>query len=74
MNLARLQLWGNSENVIFQVRESSGEWQTYKTDKDKISEMLLPAGQYYLRIGEQIRRAFILKPNGKAEITIDSTR
>ncbi|MBF0349945.1 MAG: hypothetical protein HQM11_02885 [SAR324 cluster bacterium] len=74
LNLARLQLWGNSENVIFQVRESSGEWQTYKTDKDKISEMLLPAGQYYLRIGEQIRRAFILKPNGKAEITIDSTR
>ncbi|MBF0280257.1 MAG: hypothetical protein HQM13_20830 [SAR324 cluster bacterium] len=63
LNMEGVQLWGNPRKLLFQLRERNHPWQSYFTASDKKKTLTLPAGQYYLKIGKSIRRAFILNPD-----------
>lgn len=74
LNLERMQRWGVPGKVLFQIRASRQPWQSHYTDQDKITLLRLPVGNYYLRIGKHIRRAFVLTPGKTAKIDIDQLR
>ena len=44
----------------FRVRLGSNLWHHYRTDRDSITEMVLPVGRYYLSVGNTLKRAFTL--------------
>lgn len=63
LNLTQTQLWGEPNRLLFQLRERSNPWQSYYSASDKQKALLLPTGQYYLKVGGTIRRAFTLSAN-----------
>lgn len=74
LNLERFRAWGDSHRILFQIREGGDPWHSYQTSLDRIINLRLPSGFYYLRIGKNIRRAFILKENETKKLKITNFR
>jgi WD40 repeat protein len=68
LNLENFPTWRNSGKIEFQLRRSGQTWQTYYTAQDLIASLQLPVGAYYLKIGENIQHAFLLKTNEQVEV------
>ena len=71
LNLEHYQAWGSIGRTDFQIREGNTAWQTYTSDKDQMVKLELPIGRYYLQVGNQIKKAFILNEGKVTEIHIE---
>jgi hypothetical protein len=60
LDLTEASVWRRAGRVNFRVRLGSNLWQHYRTDRDSITEMVLPVGRYYLSVGNALKRAFTL--------------
>ncbi|MDT8445408.1 MAG: WD40 repeat domain-containing protein [bacterium] len=59
------------ERLQFQIKMAGSNWRTYLTDADKRKTLMLPKGEYYLRINQKVKRAFVLKQNETLKDEID---
>ena len=71
VNLEQTQLWGNPQHLLFEVRRGGAPWQSYFTASDRKKRLTLPLGDYYLKLGNSIRRAFVL--TSKEMVTLEGT-
>ena len=67
LDLTEASVWRRAGRVNFRVRLGSNLWHHYRTDRDSITEMVLPVGRYYLSVGNTLKRAFTL---GEQEIHV----
>ena len=70
LNLQSAKAWKDDGRVKFQLRKEAGGWQSYTTEKDGIVHMLLPEGNYSLRVGAKLEKTFLMKKESKHEIVI----
>ncbi|NQU64959.1 MAG: hypothetical protein HQ517_11870, partial [SAR324 cluster bacterium] len=70
LNLANIQQWGQKdERISFQLKREPGNWLTYSTDTDKTKTLLLKEGNYYLKINERVRKAFVINQKNNRQST-----
>jgi len=74
LNFEETQRWGYPTRVVFQLRERGTPWQSFYTANDKRKILILPTGQYYLKIGGKIRRAFELIANSDVVVEGDGVQ
>lgn len=67
LDLTEASVWRRAGRVNFRVRMGNNPWHHYRTDRDSITEMVLPVGRYYLSVGNSLKRAFTL---GEQEIRV----
>ena len=60
LDLTEAAVWRRAGRVNFRIRLGSNPWQHYRTDRDSITEMVLPVGKYYLSVGDALKKAFTL--------------
>jgi hypothetical protein len=61
IDLSDVQQWGvYTDLVSFQLRWNGSNWFTYFTDINKRKTLLLKEGNYYLRVNDKVRQAFII--------------
>ena len=70
LNLQSAKAWKDGGRVKFHLRKEAGSWQSYTTDKDGIVHMLMPEGNYSLRIGSKLEKTFLIKKESKHVIVI----
>ena len=70
IDLQSAKAWKDDGRVKFQLRNEAGSWQSYTTEKDGIIHMLLPEGNYSLRVGAKLEKTFLMKKDMKHEIVL----
>lgn len=61
VNLSNIQQWGvSSERLKFQIKRERNEWMTFFTSNNKQKTVLLKQGNYYVKVNNKVRKAFIL--------------
>jgi len=61
LDLTKIEQFGDRKQIKFQLKRSSLEWMTYRSDTDQTKALLLPTGEYYLRVNKKLKRAFVVK-------------
>jgi hypothetical protein len=61
VDLADVDTFGYPGQVPFQLRRERGPWMSYFSDADRRKRMLMPAGNYYLRVGNKVRNVFSIR-------------
>lgn len=66
VNLSNIQQWGlSSERVKYQIKRERHGWMTFYTDTNKQKTVLLRQGNYYVKVNNKVRKAFILSQNNQ---------
>ncbi|NIP72188.1 MAG: hypothetical protein GWO16_03760, partial [Gammaproteobacteria bacterium] len=60
LDLSDVDTFGAPDRVPFQLRRERGAWLTYTTDTDRRKSLLLPVGNYYLKVADRVRNAFTI--------------
>ncbi|MGK0290038.1 MAG: WD40 repeat protein [bacterium] len=62
IDISKIQQWNiDGRRIMFQLKRNNFDWWSFYSDPDKTKVMLLQKGNYYLKINDQVRRAFIIK-------------
>lgn len=70
LDMTAVDLIGHPARMTFQVRRAKGQWHTYRTDADRRKQLLLPVGNYYLRVGRKVVAAFSIPPGEAADVKV----
>ncbi len=70
LDLQQLDPVGNPKRVPFSLRWQKGPWLYFITDSDKQKHLLLPPGQWRLRVGGRVHRVFSLAKSGQLHIIL----
>jgi len=61
VDLSSVQQWGKkSDRVAFQLKRNKNNWMTFLSDTNKNKTLLLQEGNYYLRVNNRVRKAFVI--------------
>jgi len=62
LDLSNIQQWQtHTDRITFQLKRNQEHWLSYRTDTDKTKTLLLKGGNYYLKLNDRVRKAFIVK-------------
>ena len=61
LDLTEVDSFGEAGAVPFQLRRGREAWRTYLSDADRRKRLLLPRGDYYLRVEGELRQAFTVR-------------
>jgi hypothetical protein len=64
IDLAEVDIFGYPGSVPFQLRRERGPWMSYTSDGDRRKHLLMPAGNYYLRVDNKVRNVYSIKGDG----------
>lgn len=65
-NLTNIQQWGlSSERIAYQIKRERYGWMTFYTDTNKQKTILLRQGNYYFKVNNKVRKAFIIKQDNQ---------
>ncbi len=70
LDLSEVDTFGYPERVPFGLRRERGAWLTYTTDMDRKKDLLLPQGNYYLRIDKKMRKVFTIAPQKQVPVMV----
>jgi len=70
LDLSSVDLFGAPDAVPFSLRRERGNWVTYRTDADRRKALLLPVGNYYLRVGERVAKVFTVQSRAQTPVTV----
>ena len=74
LDLSVVDVFGDPGRIPFQLRRARGEWLSFYTDKDRKKSLLLPAGDYYLRVKKKVLKAFTIRPPAARQVVVDALR
>ena len=60
-----------TDRVLFELKRNEGVWHSYATDTDKTKSLMLPTGNYYLRVDNKVKSAFTIKKGEKVETDLE---
>ncbi|HEX7927409.1 MAG TPA: hypothetical protein VF678_07450, partial [bacterium] len=64
IDLGEVDIFGYPNSVPFQLRRERGPWMSYTSDGDRRKHLLMPAGNYYLRVDNKVRNVYSIKGDG----------
>jgi hypothetical protein len=73
-DLSDVDVFGYPGAVPFELRRSKGPWVSYYSDRDRKKQILLPTGNYYLRVADKIRAAFVINAASETPIKVKMDR
>ncbi|MCH8842724.1 MAG: hypothetical protein IID61_07055 [SAR324 cluster bacterium] len=74
LDISSIDIFGYPDRTAFRLRKAKGLWHTYYTDKDRRKSLLLPVGNYYLRINKKLRRVFTIKAEEEVPLIVTASR
>jgi len=61
LDLTKIEQFGDRKRIKFQLKRGSMAWMSFVSDTDQTKSLLLPKGEYYLRVNNKLKRAFVVK-------------
>ena len=61
VNLTDTDIFGYPGQVPFQLRRERGPWLSYSTDADRKKMLLLPEGNYYMKVDNKVRNVYTIR-------------
>ncbi len=74
LDLSAVDLLGHEGRLPFRLRLARAQWHSYFTDTDRRKKLLLPVGNYYLKVNDKVVKAFSVRAGETAQVTVDVLR
>lgn len=74
LDLSVIDLLGHEGRVPFRLRLARAQWHSYFTDTDRRKKLLLPVGNYYLKVNKRVVKAFTVHAGQTAQVKVDLIR
>lgn len=66
VDMTNVRQWGARGNrLIFELKQDKTEWRTYLSNANKTKVLLLPKGNYYVKINDKVRTTFLIESSGQ---------